>query len=251
METNKSKLNIGVNFDQMSNLEFKSLNERLAQGGIFIDMLAMRYLMIKPSDSFMSKFNNKEFYSKLLHYNDLSYRRYNKLSEKEKNDLSEYDLLPEQLNLTLKLFHLLKTQYNTESIHFSVNVMSLIFQGFQHFKKSSWAEASKKRRREIDILKELKFRGFKRYRGDSIVKSSSYIVTIHKIKGRMYYYPLELSHKYQVRDGKRMDTIWDKAHKIHFSGYTQIIYPGMPRSEYPNGFDKFQINNLEMILNNK
>lgn len=52
----------------------------------------------------ISSFKDPLFFEGLLKYHDASYLRWNRLTDKQQKQFKEYNLLPDQLNLALKVY---------------------------------------------------------------------------------------------------------------------------------------------------
>lgn len=194
----------------------------------------------------VSKFNNPEFYHKLLKYDDKSYRRFNRLTDKQQRQLREYNFLPEQVNMTLKIFHLLKSQYNTESIPFSINLCTLVSKGFYEYLSSEISKGylSIQYLSEKAALEELVFRGYVRLSKFKVKPKRSYVMTNKPmIDGYHYIHPFEMGSNYRMVEGKDLPYLWDTFPLIGLPGYTRIIYPEM--EHYPN-LTKAQTNQLKI-----
>ena len=81
----------------------------------------------------ISSFKDPLFFEGLLKYHDASYLRWNRLTDKQQRQFKEYNLLPDQLNLALKVLHRLKTEYQTESVPFAINIVSLIYDKYNEW----------------------------------------------------------------------------------------------------------------------
>lgn len=180
-----------------------------------------------------NSFNDPEFYIKLLRYDDKSYRRWNRLTEKQRKQLVECDLFPEQLNYTLKVFHLLKSQFQTESIPFALNVYSITYEGFHSWVKAC-PEFKPKYLNPSQALKELIFRGYKRLNNFHVKPKRSYVMTSKPMEdGYFYIHPFEMGSNYNMTVEKRtLPYLWDTFSEIGLAGYTRVIYPEM--ENYPN-----------------
>lgn len=183
----------------------------------------------------ISKFNNAEFYTQLLKYNDLSYRRFSRLTNKQQLQLTEYGLLPDEVNMVLKLFHLFKSTRNTESIPFSINIQTLIYGQFYE-----WLTTVSDRGRlgkyvtSEQAVNELIFRGFKRLGTFRVKPKRSYVMTCKSLLGYHYIHPYEMGSNYNMMEGnKKLPNLWETFGKIGLSGYTRVIYPEMEMGNYP------------------
>lgn len=195
----------------------------------------------------VSKFNNPDFYTQLLRYNDLSYRRYERLTDKHRRALEDFgELLPDETNMTLKIFHLLRTTRNTESIPMSINVMSIIYKEYYE-----WLAFQKDQGKlgkplsEETAYNELIFRGFVPLGKFKVKPQRSYVMTCRPILEKHLIHPYEMGSNYRMvsSKGKDLPYLWENFQKIGLPGYCRVIYPEM--EHYPNLSPK-QITQLKL-----
>lgn len=178
-----------------------------------------------------SRFNNPEFYKRLLKYNNLSYRRWNRLPEYRQKDFKELNLYPSQLNLALKLDHLFKKENRTESASIAAMIALRIFHGYHNFITTIPMEqrilyGEFKIYSEQYVVKELKFQGFiplRRFR-KHWNKKCSYVISRQLGKHR-YIHPFPMSEDYELRVKLNLPNVWDHFSLFGLSGCTGIIHP--------------------------
>lgn len=193
-------------------------------------------------DSSISSFNDPVFYQKLTRYHDGSYLRWNRLTEKQQRTLREYELFPDKVSFVLKVFHLLKTQYGTESIPFSINIMAMIYDNYREW--ISGTPFKPKYLPENKAYNELIFRGFIPLSKIKIKPKRSYVMTCRPVNGKFLIHPFEMGSNYRMTNGKReLPYLWDYFHLFGLPGYTRVIYPEM--EHYPNLSQK-QLNHLKI-----
>lgn len=190
----------------------------------------------------ISSFKDPLFFEGLLKYHDASYLRWNRLTDKQQKQFKEYNLLPDQLNLALKVLHRLKTEYKTESVPFAINIVSLIYDKYNEWLTTQ--DIERKHLSEDRAHKELLFRGFVLLDKFHVKPKRSYVMTAFPVKGKFYIHPFEMGSNYRMTNGKReLPHLWDNFIKIGLSGYTRVIYPEM---EYFPNLSSKQSNQLKI-----
>lgn len=182
---------------------------------------------------------NPEFYRSLTKYHDASYLRWNRLNDKQQRQIREYELFPDKLNFTLKVFHLLKSQFRTESIPCSINVMALIYDDYRDW--ASRESIGSQYLSEDRAYNELLFRGFLPLGQVKVRPQRSYVMTSQPVNGKFLIHPFEMGSNYRMTNtnGKGLPYLWHHFHLFGLPGFTRVIYPEM--EHYPRLSQKQQI----------
>lgn len=190
-----------------------------------------------------SKFNNPDFYRLINKYHDASYLRWNRLTNKQTKQFEDYGLLPDMLNHALKIFHILKTHHNTESVPFSINLTELTYDLY-----NTWCVTEPNLPRlkmsESRAIREVIFRGFVKLGTFKVKPQRSYVMTKKMEDGNFYIHPFQMGSNYNMTvERRQLPYLWDTAQKIGIPGYCQVIYPEM--DHYPS-LKPSQINQIKI-----
>ena len=188
-----------------------------------------------------SKFSTPEYFDLLIGGDNLTFKAWKKLPGRFQKAYSDEKLLPEEINLLLRVHKVNKVQYRTESSSFNLWIMRHIYNKFWDYVVSKYFVLDKTNPRNILyvhsneslLAKELKFRGFiKIKRGTVIRRDRGYVLTNKRIQGYFWVFPKPYGHDYKTTVLNNLPDIVTIFNRISLSGHCRIIYPSM--EHYPN-----------------